>query len=135
VGEGNRAHFDQVFKAPHRVEGDALQESPRTVTLEEIADRRVLGDGKRTVEILRVENPHAEGMLIGYVPDARLGWVADLWSPGRDKLGDKPTPGQAALVAGVRRLGSTPLRFAGGHGTVAEYAPLAALAQQPQVAR
>ena len=55
--------------------------------------------------------------------------------PGRDKLGDKPTPGQAALVAAVKRLSSTPVRFAGGHGTTAEYAPLAALAAQPQASR
>jgi len=67
--------------------------------------------------------------LWSLLPDARLGWVADLWGPGRDKLGDKPTPGQAALVAAVKRLSSTPERFAGGHGTVAEYAPLAALAE------
>ena len=135
VGLGNAAHFEKVFKAPHQVEGDALQQSPRSVQIEEIADRKVLGDGKRTVEILRVENPHAEGMLIGYLPDARLGWVADLWSPGRDKLGDKPTPGQASLVAAVKRLSSTPERFAGGHGTVGEYAPLAALAEQRQASR
>ena len=135
VGDGNRAHFERVFKAAHRVDGDALQDNPRPVHLEEVADLKVLGDGKRTVEILRVDNPHAEGMLIGYVPDARLGWVADLWSPGRDKLGDKPTPGQAALVAAVKRLSSTPVRFAGGHGTTAEYAPLAALAAQPQASR
>ena len=74
-------------------------------------------------------------MLIGYLPGVRLGWVADLWSPGRDKLGDKPTPGQAALVVAVKRLSSTPERFAGGHGTVADYAPLAALAEQRQASR
>jgi hypothetical protein len=66
-------------------------------------------------------------MLIGDVPDARIGFVVDLWSPGRDKLGDQLTPGQAALLAAVNKLSSTPERLAGGHGTVAEYAPLAAL--------
>ena len=135
VGLGNRAHFEKVFNAPHRVDGDALQENSRPLQLEEIADRKVLSDGKRIVEILRVENPHAEGMLIGYLPGDRLGWVADLWSPGRDKLGDKPTPGQVALVVAVKRLSSTPERFAGGHGTVADYAPLAALAEQRQASR
>ncbi len=135
VGKGNRAHFEKVFAAPHLIDGDALQARPRAAQVEEIADRRLLSDGKRTVEVLYLENPHAEGMLIGYVADVRLGWVADLWSPGRDKLGDKPTPGQAALVAAVTRLSSTPERFAGGHGSVADYAPLAALAAQPQASR
>jgi len=62
--------------------------------------------------------------------------VVDIWSPGRDKLGDKATPGQQALVAAVAKLSSTPERFAGGHGTVADYAPLASLAgAQPRAER
>jgi hypothetical protein len=70
------------------------------------------------------------------VPDAKIGFVVDIWSPGRDKLGDKATPGQAALVAAVAKLSSTPERFAGGHGTVADYAPLASLAgAQPRAER
>ena len=135
VGLGNQAHFEKVFSAQHQVDGDALQQKPRQATVEEVPDVKRLSDGKRTVEVLNVANPHADGMLIGYIPDAKLGWVADLWSPGRDKLGDKPTPGQAALVAAVKRLSSTPERFAGGHGTVAEYAPLAALSAQPSASR
>ena len=136
VGKGNGAHFEKVFAAPHRVDGDSLEKSPRKPGIEEIADRKVLDDGTRKVEILRIDNPHADGLLIAYVPDAKIGFVVDIWSPGRDKLGDKPTPGQAALVAAVARLSSTPERFAGGHGSVADYAPLAALAkQEPRAAR
>jgi len=135
VGLGNQAHFEKVFSAQHQIDGDALQQKRRQATVEEVPDVKRLSDGKRTVEVLNVANPHADGMLIGYIPDAKLGWVADLWSPGRDKLGDKPTPGQAALVAAVKRLSSTPERFAGGHGTVAEYAPLAALSAEPSASR
>jgi hypothetical protein len=69
-------------------------------------------------------------MLIRYIPDARLGFCTDLWIPGRDQLGDKPTPGQADLVA-VKKLGLKPERFAGGHGTVDSYAERAALAEKP----
>jgi glyoxylase-like metal-dependent hydrolase (beta-lactamase superfamily II) len=130
VGAGNGAHFERVFAAPHRIDGDALQRSPRRVEVQEVADRRVLGDGRRRVELYRIDNPHAEGMLLTYVPDAKLGFVVDLWSPGRDELGEKPTPGQAALVAAVKKLDLAPQRFAGGHGTAAEYAPLAALAER-----
>src|SRR5438270_840969 len=108
-----------MFAARHEIDGDALQKSPRKATIEEIADRKVLDDGHRKVEILRVDNPHADGLLVAYVPDAKLGYVVDIWSPGRDKLSDKPTPGQAALVAAVAKFSSTPERFAGGHGSVA----------------
>src|SRR5206468_15637 len=37
------------------------------------------------------------------------------------------TPPLAALVAGVKKAGITPAKFAGGHGSVGDYAPLAAL--------
>ena len=67
-------------------------------------------------------------MLLSYVADVQLGFVVDVWSPGRDKLGDKITPAQAAVVTAVKRLSSAPERLAGGHGSFADYAPLAALA-------
>jgi hypothetical protein len=99
-------------------------------TIVEVAERYVLSDGKREVEIYNIENPHAKGMLIGYVKDARLGFVTDLWSPGRDRVGEKLTPGQAALVAAVKKIGLTPERFAGGHGSVANYTDLEAVVSQ-----
>ena len=48
-------------------------------------------DGQREVAVYLSENPHANGMLIGYVADARLGFVTDLWSPGAAPLPDKIT--------------------------------------------
>jgi glyoxylase-like metal-dependent hydrolase (beta-lactamase superfamily II) len=113
VGAGAGAHFAK-----------ALGPGARIV---EVADRLALAGPARSVELLLVANPHAEGMLVGWVPDARLAFATDLWSPGRDKLGDQATPGQAALVAGLRARGVRPERVAGGHGTVGEYAPLEAL--------
>lgn len=93
-----------------------------------MADCHVLTDGSRSIQLLRIDNSHAKGMLLAYVPDVRLGFVVDLWSPGRDKLGDKLTPGQAALVAAVQTAGWAPERFAGGHGSVGSYADLSMLA-------
>jgi glyoxylase-like metal-dependent hydrolase (beta-lactamase superfamily II) len=128
VAAGNAAHFERMFTAPHRIDRDALQQSPRRAEIVEVPDKHVLTDGRRTVELYRIENPHSEGMLFGYVPDAKLGYVVDLWNPGRDRLSDELTPGQAALVAALTQRGITPQRIAGGHGAVDEYAPLAARA-------
>lgn len=36
-------------------------------------------------------------------------------------------PALASVVAGVKKAGITPIKFAGGHGSVADWAPLAAL--------
>ncbi len=124
LGKGNGEHFQKIFSAPHKVDQDALQRSPRKPEIMEVADKKLLTDGQRELGIYRIENVHATDMVIGYVADARLGFVADLWSPGRDKLEGKPTPGQASLVAAVKKAGIAPERFAGGHGTVAQYAEL-----------
>ena len=35
--------------------------------------------------------------------------------------------GGADTLAGVKKNGLTPVKFAGGHGSIADYAPLAAL--------
>ena len=74
-----------------------------------------------------IVNPHADSTLIGYIPAERLGYVTDLWSPGAGPLPDKLNPNQAALVAGVKKAGISPTKFAGGHGSTADYAPFAAL--------
>src|SRR5262249_42392654 len=70
---------------------------------------------------------HANGLMIGYVADARIAYATDIWSPGAAPLPDKLTPPLAALVAGVKKAGIAPAKFAGGHGSVGDHAPLAAL--------
>jgi hypothetical protein len=93
----------------------------------EVTGKHVLTDGQREVRAYLIDpNPHADGLLIGFVPEARLGFATDIWSPGAP-LPEKLTPALAALVAGVKKAGISPLRFAGGHGSVADWAPLAAL--------
>ncbi len=80
------------------------------------------------MQVFAIEpNPHAQGLLIGFVPDAKLGYATDIWSPGAGPLPDKLNPALAALVAGVKKAGIEPAKFAGGHGSTADYAPLAAL--------
>jgi glyoxylase-like metal-dependent hydrolase (beta-lactamase superfamily II) len=128
VGAGNGAHFEKMFAARHALAPDALSQNPRKPEIVEVADHHSVGDGQRAVELYRLVNPHADGLLLAYVRDAKLGFVVDIWSPGRDVIGARLSPGQAALVAAVRARGLEPARFAGGHGSVADYAPLAAAA-------
>lgn len=129
VGAGAKAHFERVLKAPHRIDNDLLQQKPRRSEIVEVTDSWKVGDGKREVAVYLVPNPHAEAMLIGYIPDQKLGFVTDLWSPGRDALGAKPTPGQSAVIAAVRKFGLAPERFAGGHGSTGSYPELEKLAE------
>jgi glyoxylase-like metal-dependent hydrolase (beta-lactamase superfamily II) len=126
-GKGTAEHLRKILAAPFTRNPDLPSRDLSRTTIIEVADKHVLTDGTREVHAyLLPGNPHADGLLIGYVADVKLGFVTDIWSPGAP-LGDKLNPGQAALVAAVKKAGITPERFAGGHGSVAEYAPLAAL--------
>lgn len=127
VGAGAGDHYRRMALAPHR-RNPLLPGAVGEPRIIEVGERLLISDGAREVVVLGADNPHASAMLIGYVPDARLGFVTDLWSPGRDPLGSRLGAGQAALVAAVARHGIDPERFAGGHGSVAPYAPLAQLA-------
>lgn len=128
TGKGTAAHFRRVLAAPFTRSPDLSPSDLRQAPIVEVADKHVLTDGQRRVELYVIDpNPHAEGLLIGYIPDAQLGFVTDIWSPGAAPLPERLTPPLAALVAGVKKAGITPAKFAGGHGTTADYAPLAAL--------
>jgi glyoxylase-like metal-dependent hydrolase (beta-lactamase superfamily II) len=130
VGAGAAEHYRRALAAPDRLSGGTLAARPRKVEIREVAGRTVLGAGARTLEVFPLENPHAQAMVLPFVPHARIAFVADLWSPGRDKLGASLTPGQAAIVAAVRKAGVAPERVAGGHGGVEGYGALEALASK-----
>jgi glyoxylase-like metal-dependent hydrolase (beta-lactamase superfamily II) len=127
VGKGNGEHFRRVLAAPYTRNPDLMARDLSRTPIVEVGDRHVISDGQREVHAYRIDNPHADGLLIGYVPDAKLGFATDIWSPGAGPLPDKLNPALAALVDGVKKAGITPTRFAGGHGSVGDYAPLAAL--------
>jgi len=127
VSQGTGEHFRRVLAAPFTRNPDLAARDLTATPIAEVGDRRLFSDGTREVGAYVIENPHATGLIIGYVSDARLGFATDIWSPGAGPLPEKLTPPLAALVAGVKKAGISPLRFAGGHGSVADYAPLAAL--------
>jgi glyoxylase-like metal-dependent hydrolase (beta-lactamase superfamily II) len=126
VGKGNAEHFRRVLAAPFTRNPDLEARDLSRAEIIEVADQRFLTDGQRQVNVYLIENPHAAGLLIGYIPAARLGFSTDIWSPGTP-LPDKLNPNLAALIAGVKKAGIAPLKFAGGHGSVADYASLTAL--------
>jgi glyoxylase-like metal-dependent hydrolase (beta-lactamase superfamily II) len=127
VAKGSADHFRKVLAAPFTRNPSLAPKDLTGTSIVEVDGRQVLTDGTREVTLQVLDNPHANGMMVGYIADAKLGWVADLWSPGRDPLPEKLNPNQAALVAGLKKAGLAPVKFAAGHGSTGEYAALAAL--------
>jgi glyoxylase-like metal-dependent hydrolase (beta-lactamase superfamily II) len=127
VGKGAGDHFRKVFSAPYTRNPDLASRDSSKTPIIEVADKHAISDGKREFSAHFVENPHAASTLIGYVADVRVAFVTDLWNPG-PPLPAKINSPLAAVVAAVKQAGISPTRFAGGHGGVGDYAPLAALA-------
>jgi glyoxylase-like metal-dependent hydrolase (beta-lactamase superfamily II) len=128
VGKGNKAHFTRTFTAPGVALDDRLHRSPRKVNIIEVNDKHVLKDGKREVGMYYIDTQdHSTGTLIGFVHEERLGFVTDLWSPGRDPLPKVANKNLTDVVKGVKRHNLNPERFAAGHGSTGEYAPLVQL--------
>jgi hypothetical protein len=114
VGKGTAVHYQRVLASPFTRNPDLTARDLSRTTIVEVADKHVLGDGQREVHAYVLDNnPHAGGLLIGYAPDAKLGFATDIWSPGAGPLPDKLNPALAALVAGVKKAGIAPTRFAG----------------------
>jgi glyoxylase-like metal-dependent hydrolase (beta-lactamase superfamily II) len=127
VAKGSAEHFKKALAAPFTRNPHLTSKDLSATPIVEVDGRQVLTDGTREVTLQVIENPHATGMLVGYIADANLGWVTDLWSPGRDPLPEKLNANQAAFVAAVKKAGLNPAKFAAAHGSTGEFAPLAAL--------
>jgi glyoxylase-like metal-dependent hydrolase (beta-lactamase superfamily II) len=130
VGQGAGAHFRRVLAAPMTRNPDLPSRSFHMTPILEVPESHVMSDSAgRQVIVYGMDNPHAKGMLMGWVPHARLGFVTDIWTPG-PPLPAKPNPGLASVVSTVKRAGLEPERFAGGHGSTADYQGLVRLVGQ-----
>jgi glyoxylase-like metal-dependent hydrolase (beta-lactamase superfamily II) len=131
VGQGSREHFRRVLASPMSRNPDMKPVDLSQVPILEVPESHVMSDsrGRQVIAYAMQDNPHARGLLMAYVPDAKLGFVTDVWTPG-PPLPEKPNPALMSVVNTVKRAGIEPTRFAGGHGGVADYAPLAKLAGQ-----
>jgi glyoxylase-like metal-dependent hydrolase (beta-lactamase superfamily II) len=126
VGKGAGDHYRKVLGAPYTRNPDITGFDLGGTRVMEVSDKEVLSDGKRQVMAVLYENPHAASTLMGYVSDAKIAYVTDVYTPG-PPLPAKTNPALASVVNAVRKAGLQPQTVAGGHGGAAPYAPLAAL--------
>ena len=130
VGKGDGDYFRKVLARPETLNRFAPK-TAFTAKVIEVDGKWSVNDGGREVDAYAIENPHAAGYDIVYVPDAKLGVMSDLYVPGA------PVPSNAmvaALVKGVDKWGIKPERFAGGHGSTGPYADVVQAAQKVQAA-
>jgi glyoxylase-like metal-dependent hydrolase (beta-lactamase superfamily II) len=114
----NKPYYEKEWMLPHTIAPDRYAKMPRRPMVEAILDKRVLTDGKQSLEIYKMQgSDHDDSMLIAYVPTARLLVEADAFTPGAPNA---PLPAMTkemgVLNANVQRLNLNVQQVAPIHG-------------------
>lgn len=118
--QGNVAYYEEAVKRPFTLQPDALARSPKPLTIEGVGDMRVVEDKTRRVELYHIAgNPHADTLLMAYLPKERLLVEVDAFSPG-----SSVHPYAANLLQNIRDRKLRVDRIVPLHGTVVPFAEL-----------
>jgi glyoxylase-like metal-dependent hydrolase (beta-lactamase superfamily II) len=123
--EINKPFYELAWARPRTIQPDALSKSPKPAMIETVADKRVLADSARTLELYHMKDSgHNTGTLIVYLPKEKILMYGDGYNPpaGDDPRDPTRTPEYGLqLNEAVQRLKLSPTRIAPVHGRVVPY--------------
>lgn len=123
--EGNEAFVKEMAARPFTRQPDALERTPKPLTVQPVGASYTLTDGRRTMALLHVAgNPHSHTMLMAHLPTERLLIEVDAFSPGGDYH-----PYAANLLETIERLSLGVDRIVPLHGTIVTLKDLIAAAR------
>ena len=132
--EGSKAFYEDAVARKHTIQPDALAMNPKPLMIETVTDRRDLQDSAHTLQLIHVAgSPHAETMLMAYLPAERLLIEADLYTPPAQNA-PRPLgyPFAPNLVETIQRNGLGVTRIMPIHGFIVPFADLQAAVQFEQ---
>lgn len=106
--EVNEEFFANALAQPRTLAPDMMSRSGRRAVIETVGDMRVFTDGNRTVEVHLIKGlPHADGMLVAYLPDLRILAYADMFNlpAADDPVPNPPVVGTMVFADNIARLG------------------------------
>jgi glyoxylase-like metal-dependent hydrolase (beta-lactamase superfamily II) len=106
--EVNKEFFENALAQPRTLAPDAMSRSGKEAVIETVGDMRVFTDGTRTVEVHNIKGlPHADGMLIAYLPDLGIVAYADMFNlpPATNPVPNPPVVGTMVMAENLERLG------------------------------
>ena len=117
--EVNKAFFEKALGAPRTLAPDAMSKSGKKPKIEGIVgDKRVFQDDTRTVEIHLIKGlPHADGLLVAYLPKERILAYADMFNlpPASDAVPSPPVVGTMVFLDNLERLKLEPEKILSVH--------------------
>lgn len=114
TGKINEPFLQRMFTAQHSRVSDSLQREKKAAVIETVeTEKKTITDGERTVDVYPVMTTHSVGMLVVHLPQDKLLFVSDLFSPG--------APRQIAtfsreLLDAVQQHNLQVVGIVGGHG-------------------
>jgi len=118
TGKPSEEFIKSVFVRPHTVHPDRLQTNSVPATVEAVDTSTTLTDALHNVQVHRIQNAHADDLVIVYLPKEKLLFVADLYtSPAAEPAPGSPvSPLTKALYDEVVRLDLDVTTVATAHG-------------------
>jgi glyoxylase-like metal-dependent hydrolase (beta-lactamase superfamily II) len=125
--EVNAEFVKSVLARPKTIRPDSLAKAGNVTP--SIEGAKNLTDGERTIELREIPNAHSAGMLVAYLPNEKLVFVSDLFTPGAvvDPANKNGIDNASALHSALIGAKLDVQRIVGGHGEV--IAPIADLAK------
>jgi len=128
VGEGitivtpavNKAFLMNALSAPRTLFPDSIAKTGKKPVIDGFAgDKKVFQDATRTFEVHVIKGlPHADGLVVGYLPKEKLLVYADMFNLPTAATGPVPNPpvvGTGVFLDNIERLGLTPDRIMSVH--------------------
>ncbi len=119
TAEAARPFYEAAWANPRTLNPDAMSKSGKSAMFETVADKLVLTDGKRPIEIYALQGSgHADGFLMVYLPNEKILSEADAWSPLAPDAPPPATPNpyNVNLYENIERLGLDVATVAPIHG-------------------
>ena len=116
--ENNKAFFEKALTAPRTLAPDSLSKSGKKPKIETVVEKRVLQDDTRTVEIHHVLGlPHADGMLMVYLPKEKILAYADMFNlpTAATPVPNPPVVGTMVFLDNIERLKLEPEKILSVH--------------------
>ena len=130
----NVPYFERVLATPNSVRPDRLAQAGKAARLQGVADKAVMSDATRSVELHRITGSvHNDSFLMIYLPKEKLLIEADAYTPLPPNAPPPATPNplNVNLIDNIERLQLAVDRILPLHGRVVPAAELYATAGRP----
>ena len=123
----NRPFYIEASRSPRMLGPDKLSKSKKPMPIVTMADKRVLTDGSRVLELHHIKrNAHNAGIIMAYLPKEKLLIEADVFTPPAANAPPPATPNTFTLnlYENLQRLKLAVERIAPLHGRLVTMADL-----------